>query len=875
MIRLLLISILLTFAVKNYSQQLAFPCAIGAGAYTTGGRGGKICHVDTLAWNTSITYDPITDSYSGGFYNMFYELDIPAKQIVFTIGGTIEVPTYTILDFSTKTHKGNITVSGQTSPSKIVFKTGYFLVEDIENVIFRYLSFYNDGARVPGADAFSIQSKPEVDGGVYYTHTVQNIIVDHCSFYYGGDECLSISGRSSTVGTNGIGAGNPITNVTVQNSIMAASSKGSILGSYTGNTQNTMARCGFIETAYRFPNLVAAGNSQADAINNYVEDYSSRLIRTTGDGNFNVQNFLMVPNPRDYGKHRVQIADSTNPPKIYSGGHIIVGVKDSATYPDFDLWLTFAGSIGGADLPMPNYAKHNTPFPLVGEPFQIYDASSLRTTVVPFIGNDKRLDQNGTIINHEYALDSFYRDLMLNFSPNVANFTRYPVNKYPNPQQGTPYVSSLKDGIPDTWRANNMNGENHYDIAPSGYTWLEEFLNQVDAVCDTGYVTNNCSGKNPPVATIASPLSGNYNKADTINLAISYTSDTTVTSVTYYLNGNILASTTNPFTFNTTGLSQGTHQIHAVLQDLCGNSSNTDTVSITITPLQIGVCKTTSQPVIDGLEDAIWNNADYEKMGVSENGLPYPDTNTLKASYKMMWDATGLYFFIKVKDDTLVSDSPQLDFFRDDAASIYIDLSDNNSITYDADDYFFGFRRGSTDININGSLYLGTDVTKADIVTTEGYDMEIKINWTYFGAFVPDTANPIGLDFRVDDDDNGGSREHHLLWNDETSTLWADPSKLGVLKLNDYSCFNTTKVIKENKDDIIVYPNPTNGEVTIKSENVITKVEVYNSLGASVLSKGNINTKTATFSLSNLSKGIYTVKVFNPNSVIEKQIIKQ
>jgi len=130
----------------------AFPTAIGAGAYSVGGRGGKICYVDTLTWDTAIVYDASTDSYSGGFYNMFYELDIPAKQIRFLVSGTIVVPSYTILDFSKKTNNANITVSGHDT--NIVFETSYFQIRDLSNFILRFCSFYNDQVNAIGADAY-------------------------------------------------------------------------------------------------------------------------------------------------------------------------------------------------------------------------------------------------------------------------------------------------------------------------------------------------------------------------------------------------------------------------------------------------------------------------------------------------------------------------------------------------------------------------------------------------------------------------------------------------------------------------------------------------------------------------------------------------
>jgi hypothetical protein len=463
---------------------LAFPTAIGAGAYASGGRGGKICHVDTLTWNTAVVYDAGTDSYSGGFYNMFYELDIPAKQIMFNVSGTITVPAYTVLDFASKTNKGNITVSGQTS--NIVFSTDYFQIENISNLIWRYTSFYNLGSVAPGADVLWVSSS--------VGNTSENIIFDHCSAFYGGDECFSIASSS------GQGA---INNVTLQWSMMAASSKGSIIGAYTGGSNATTVNCSYQDISYRFPNMLGYGSdTQQDAYNIFVGNYTSRLIRVTGSGNFNVKNMYVQANKADYGIHKMQY-QSAAPCKLYAGGTIITGVQDTPTYPEFDeLWSTFSGSDVGENQSIPLDARAGSAFTLVGESSEIFDTSTIKTNVLPYTGNTKRLDNNGDVVQDEYALDAYYRDLGVN-KQTTASQIRYPSTKYPEPNSVSALTSTLKDGIPDAWRALNMNGESHDDIvAGTHFTWYEAFVNLVD-----GDVTNPDDGGEPGEPNVIYQLS--------------------------------------------------------------------------------------------------------------------------------------------------------------------------------------------------------------------------------------------------------------------------------------------------------------------------------------------------------------------------------
>lgn len=71
-------------------------------------------------------------------------------------------------------------------------------------------------------------------------------------------------------------------------------------------------------------------------------------------------------------------------------------------------------------------------------------------------------------------------------------------------------------------------------------------------------------------------------------------------------------------------------------------------------------------------------------------------------------------------------------------------------------------------------------------------------------------------------------------------------------------------------DSIELYPNPTNGEVTITSQQDITSLELYDLQGRLLQTiKG-----AATVNLSALQSGEYLVKVYSGNAVAVKKVIK-
>ncbi|WP_396145767.1 T9SS type A sorting domain-containing protein [Flavobacterium sp.] len=87
-------------------------------------------------------------------------------------------------------------------------------------------------------------------------------------------------------------------------------------------------------------------------------------------------------------------------------------------------------------------------------------------------------------------------------------------------------------------------------------------------------------------------------------------------------------------------------------------------------------------------------------------------------------------------------------------------------------------------------------------------------------------------------------------------------------------------LMKNTLDDenLIVYPNPSNGVFTINLENVNEKyetIEVYNLFGAKVFSETVNNRSNVTIDLSQFSSGYYIAKVKNDEKTVQLKLIKQ
>jgi len=144
----------------------AFPGAEGFGALATGGRGGKVYHVTTLA-----------DSGPGSFRDAASQ---PHRIVVFDVGGVIKLAAN--IEVSS-----NVTIAGQTAPGEGICLYGRSVsLGGQSNIILRYVRFREGIAGDRGKKSLGMDH-------------ASNIIIDHCSVEWGRWDDLGITVQSHDI----------------------------------------------------------------------------------------------------------------------------------------------------------------------------------------------------------------------------------------------------------------------------------------------------------------------------------------------------------------------------------------------------------------------------------------------------------------------------------------------------------------------------------------------------------------------------------------------------------------------------------------------------------------------------------------------------
>ena len=278
----------------------------------------------------------------------------------------------------------------------------------------------------------------------------------------------------------------------------------------------------------------------------------------------------------------------------------------------------------------------------------------------------------------------------------------------------------------------------------------------------------------------------------------------------------------------------------------------TPTLSPTPTPPTV-FAECASSIVIDGnLNDATWQEGTWQSVTRVVVGTP---PSPISAQFKVRWDANALYVGVDVTDSALYNDSGT-QWYNDDSVEVYLDMNNNHSTTYQADDFQFSLRYNDATLREQNNK-LSTS-TAAYASKTGGWTAEFRLTWSDLGV-TPAANARYGFDVGVNYDQNGGNREGVLMWNG-TNNNWQDTSAFGDVVLN--SCgtpTNTPSLTSTNTRT----NTPTNTN-TITNTRTNTPTNTDTITNTITDTPTNTNTPTGTTTFTNTFTNTQTVTGTQP-----------
>jgi hypothetical protein len=455
----------------------AFPGAEGGGAFTPGGRGGKVIVVTSLASEGPGTLREACET--GG-----------ARIIVFNVSGIIRL--------STPIHvrAPYITIAGQTAPGDGICVTGSSFLIDTHDVIIRHMRFRRGAQDVGFRD--------DACGG----NTVGNIMIDHVSASWGLDENMSMYRHVYQRDSTGKGEKLPTVNITIQNSIFSEGldSYNHAFGSTIGGHNCLFTRNLWASNISR--NCSVGMDGGFNFVNNVVFNWWNRSV-DGGDHRsfFNIINNYFKPGPItplgqpiSYRLLKPEAGrDKTHPTqfgKAYVNGNIVEG-NEKVTKDNWDGGVQLAEEFKLADyekdirsdkafdMPMDaanimstektyNYVLQNA-----GANFPRRDAVDTRVVKTVVTGKAIYVEDAPLFVpkyvKRRLPADSYKKGIITD----IRQVGGLPVYK------GKPVLDSDKDGMPDAWeKANGLNPKDPTDAVKDcngdGYTNIEKYINGID-----------------------------------------------------------------------------------------------------------------------------------------------------------------------------------------------------------------------------------------------------------------------------------------------------------------------------------------------------------------------------------------------------------
>lgn len=433
------------------AQVTAFPGACGGGMYASGGRGGKVLYVTSLA-----------DDGTEGTLRWAVNQKGP-RTILFKVSGIIPLTnTLTIKE-------PNLTIAGQSAPGDGICIKDHDVFVAADNVIIRFIRF-RLGKEIP-------KNESDAFGG----RNSRDVIVDHCSMSWSIDEVVSfytnknftlqwcivsesLNNAGHSKGAHGYGGIWGGENASFHHNLIAH------------NLSRNPRFNGWKREGLKYSTSI--DEERVDFRNNVIYDWGENSSYGGENGHFNIVGnyFKSGPGTRPSVKFRITQIDMDAHPELVEPGYGQYFIEKNFMFDCPDCQVDNWKCVSYADGVDRQNCKVSKPFectPIIEQPVQIayqkvleFAGASLKRDAV-----DKRIVKETKQGKDTYQGSISGRPGIIDSQNDVGGWPIY------RSTQAKP--DSNQDGIPDGWLEKNDPSKSATDLNEEGYSYLEVYLNSL------------------------------------------------------------------------------------------------------------------------------------------------------------------------------------------------------------------------------------------------------------------------------------------------------------------------------------------------------------------------------------------------------------
>ncbi len=880
--RIVIVFAVLMAVISSINAQLiAFPGAEGFGKYAVGGRGGEVVAVTnlddykssesevvgSLRWALS---QFVTASTADRVYKDIYGADSIVQKpitiytpltIVFKVSGTIW------LKEDLKVKRDSLTIAGQTAPGDGICIAG-------RSVLFNGATgaeMFHWGPRRTDLIVRHIRFRPGIpkdDTGTptnaFVTYGVdmenyQNVIFDHCSISWANEECLATydtknitfqwcmvtEGLECAYHPKGLRAYGGVWggqfasyhhNLIAHNVSRTARFNGARVHdtiAVIDYRNNVVYNWGSSDGPAGGEIQIPGGRSEINMLNNYYKKGSalsaSSTVSSSNKGHRLLYLYDAASPANGTGKHYVNGNYTDGYPTVIANNWEY-GIQFKY-YSVADTASTF--SLFRLNTPSSEVA---TILPTVVDPAttSYNDVLLSAGATLPFRdAQDKRIAlevQNGTVSGSGTVASVTKSDGVVVANP-YYNTTKgiiddpEVVGGWPVLATGIVPLDTDNDGMPDLFEvANSLNINDPSDrntLAPSTYTWLEEYLNSITA---------NTSFIQAPF-NLKSSINGSsqlvLNWVDNSDNETGFEIQKAIKGTGAFLSVTIVGADVETYT-DTEMIDNYEYRIRAV--SLTDTSAFSNTAYFLDAPITLKATKNNASIVLEWMDQASSESSvDVFRSIAGENN--YSRIISLAADV------------VSYTDD-YVSDSTAYDYRV--CAGYGVWLSDSSNIAQEQID-FAAPSNLVGNINVDNYPALAwddnSDIEDAYIIERFGFDdftsYSIDTVAENTSAYIDSTVI-IGVTYRY-------------------FVLSLKGSAKSVFS-NYYQVSIPTSTVLNSINSLKVYPNPVVESVTIEAEQIIQKIDIFSITGAFIQSI-DVDCNLINIPMENYTEGVYTLRI--------------